>query len=32
VRRKDHRVVNGQKARISVVQVGPVFHFPESAV
>jgi hypothetical protein len=32
VRRKGHRVVNGEKARISVVQVGPAFHFPESAV
>jgi hypothetical protein len=32
VRRKGHRVVNGKKACISVVQVGPPFHFPESAV
>jgi hypothetical protein len=32
VRRKGHRVVNGEKACISVVQVGPAFHFPESAL
>jgi hypothetical protein len=32
VRRKGHRVVTGEKARISVFQVGSSLHFPESAV